>query len=181
MIFLPNKLERYVASLRISVGKMIEKNGYTEKNYEMLKKIHRAEAMFLTIPYPCDIKILLSSVLLKAYLKIGESFEFRVYVNQNYIINKKLLISLILSLCQKCKKIFISEFKNCLLIRADCKIESELTPIVKKLCGVTFYEIKGNSLNILIPVKATEKRDIYIKKDLEALQGPMSVINFYIR
>ncbi len=180
MIFLPNKLERYAAALRTSVGKMIEKNGYSKKNYETLKKIHRAEALFLSEALPCDIKNLLSSLLWNVYIKKKKCFEYSVAVNHNYLINKKLLIALILSLCINSEKILISEFKSKILIKAEGKITNSLQPLIKRLKALCFYEIKSGSLGILISAETTEKTDLFAKWDQEMLTGPMSCVNFYI-
>lgn len=180
MIFLPNKLERYTAALRIAVGKMIEKNGYSAKNYRMLKIIHRTEAMLLSEILPCDIQNLSSSLLWNVYLKKERNFSYSVLVNHNFLINKKLFISLILSLCANSKIIYIGEFKNKILICVKCKKTSEIIPLIKRLEALCFYEIKSGSLNILISAKATEKTDLFKKRDQEIFTGPMSCVNFYI-
>jgi len=181
LIFLPNKFERYTAALRNTMQKRILKQGITTKNLMLLQKIHRAEAFITDVKNPCNLKSYCSTVLSFVYIRkteLNQKFEFSISVLGNYIINKKLFLSLILTLASKSESLAIKTYKNYICIKSSHQKISETLSLIKKLDGIYFLELKTNQLNILIPAVKTEKEEI--KKDQESFLGPLSVINFYI-
>ena len=87
MIFLPNKFERFLAALRITVQNDILKNGITKNNLKSLEKINIAEALFYKdFKEPVDIEKLSFSLFcssLPLLLSQNKNPYFKINIYQH--------------------------------------------------------------------------------------------------
>ncbi|MBR4973095.1 MAG: hypothetical protein IKY45_01375 [Clostridia bacterium] len=180
---MPNKLERYTASLRNTVESLVIKNGITAKNRYMLMKIHRAEALYCDEVRPIDIYKFSNEILNWVFIKkteLAEKFIFSVEPFGNYIINIKAYLALLLSLSKKSSQINIKKYNNKILIKAYNADLIQNIFLIKKLGGIYFNETVNGVLYILIPATKTDKKSAKYKKDWTDLSNPLSVINCYL-
>lgn len=184
MIFLPNNFEIYCSRLRSTLQFLIIKNGYKPKYLENLKKIHRAEALFSDYKIPIELNFFNSELLKAVYLKKLEQkkpFGFKLKTNGTFLINKKLYISFLLSLCENSCCIKASVKKDSILIISKGEISSAAKKLLKSLNGYFFYNMKSNTVLAVIPADRTSKSPIKTKKDWEYLLNPLSAVNIYLK
>ncbi len=184
MIFLTNKFELYTAILRNTITKLILKNGIQKRHLKMLKKIHIAEALISEESAPLNIKKFSSEILTKVHIKKAENntfFKFQTDVTGNFIINKKAFLSLVLFLSRNSTFLNIKSFKNGIYIKCDIfNLSKDLKLLIKKLDATYFYDRKRDILSILFFPTATSKKSYITQKDRDILNGPLSVINYYL-
>ena len=107
-MFLPNKSERYTASLRNFIHNSTLKNGITKNKLLILKKILIAESKIHYNPIPTNIDFLSQKILLKTQffrLKNNEKFSFKTNLKGNFIICQKTFSYLLLAVCNNSQKI----------------------------------------------------------------------------
>lgn len=146
-------------------------------------KIHKAEALFSNLCEPCNIGEYSFEVLKAVFLKRLEQngdFRFKISQTGTFIINKKLFLSLILTLCKTTKKIEIGLAEERVFIKAR---QVQITDIQKYLKGINakcFYEIKSGNALIILTLTKTQKMPTQNEKDWEYILNPLSVVNIYL-
>lgn len=160
---------------------LIIKNGYKPNYIKNLMKIHRAEALFTEAAEPINIKEFSDEILKAVFIKKTENeqgFGFRVSAKGTFLINKKRITSLILSLCQKTRRIKIDLLNEKILITAS--VENYDLKLINKIGATHFYERKTKKLYILMTAPKTEKLPKDTEKDWEYILNPLSVVNIYL-
>lgn len=182
LIFLPNKFERYTAAIRNSIQIAALKNGITETQTSTLKKIYIAEAILSPCYQPIDLKELTFNLLMGAYIKLlSKDIKISplIRVNGTFIINKKLLICLLLSLCSISETIKISNYKQKIVILCNNDARN-FDFLINAIKGICFYELKTNASMIIIPAKRTEKKPLKTEREWEYIKDPFSPINIFL-
>ena len=160
---------------------LIIKNGYKAKYLKNLMKIHRAEALLSNATEPINIKEFTDEILKAVFIKKTEneqSFGFRVSATGNFLINKKLYTSLLLSLCCETDKVKVDLLNEKILITAS--VESFDLNLINAIGATHFYERKTKQLYILITAPKTNKTPKETEKDWEYILNPLSVVNIYL-
>lgn len=182
MIFLPNKFERFLAALRITIQNDILKNGITENNLKNLEKINIAEALFYKdFKEPVYIKELSFSLLcysLPLLLPQNKNPYLKIDIYSNFLINKKLLAILFLKLIKASKRIEIKNHKSKIMISALDINSNNFKKLVLALGGTYFYHNK--KIIIVIPADKTDKKANPIKKEWVSLDNPFSLVNIFL-
>lgn len=182
MIYLPNKFERYTASLRNYLQKQSLKYGVTPKILENMRKIYIAEAILYNyIKEPTDLLSLSSEILTAVYIKKCDKnlpFEFKIKIKGNFLISKKLYTSLILTLCQNAKKILIFSKNGKILIKAFGTEKKDFLPLAKVICASTFFELKSSTVLIVLDSIYTDKKEDDSIPNYTT--DPFSVVNFFV-
>jgi len=183
LIFLPNKFDIYCSALRNTMQNLILKNGYKKRYLCNLMKIHKAEALFSSYPEPCNIEQLSSEVLKAVFLKhLQQNISFRFKINKTgtFIIDKKLFLSLLLTLCKFAEKIEIGITNERLFIKSNPSKKPSIKKQLKKLNARCFYETKSRTALIILAPPKTQKPPIKTEKDWEYILNPLSVVNIYL-
>ena len=182
MIYLPNKFERYLASLRNYLQNRSLKYGITPHILENMRKIYTAEALLCgDFIEPVDIGKLSSQILSAVYIKSIEKnlpFEFKIDCKGNVLINKKLYTALLLNLCKKAEKITLISLNGQILIKARNANKKTAFSLSKALGGIIFFERKLKSFIIILSPTATDKKaenNIYFD-----LNNPFCEVNYFI-
>ena len=160
---------------------LIIKNGYKAKYLKNLMKIHRAEALLSNATEPINIKEFTDEILKAVFIKKTEneqSFGFRVSATGNFLINKKLYTSLLLSLCHETDRIKVDLLNEKILITAS--VGSFDLNLIKAIGATHFYERKTKQLYILITAPKTNKTPTETEKDWEYILNPLSIVNIYL-
>lgn len=182
MIFLPNKFERYTASLRNFIHKSALEKEISTKQITILKKILIAEAYANQNLMPTNISSFSYKILLKSYfigLEKNKNFKFIINLKGNFLICQKSYCLILLSLCKYSEYIEISDYKNSILIKAKNCIKKPNNLLFKKLKAKSFFEIKSKDLIINIPAEKTEKKEEPFNINL-SLNDPFSTINLFL-
>lgn len=185
MIFLPNKIERYIAALRLYLHQRILKNGVMEKHGPALRKIYIAEALLLNEnAVPINIQNLIYNLLDSVYIIKKEKeihFSFNLAPLKNSIIKQKVFTAFLLELCRISSEINISQFAGNIIIKCEGEIPEYCILLLKKLGGITFYERKTNRTICAIPVIETEKTPIKQYETTESyVLNPLSIVNIFL-
>ena len=180
MIFLPNKNERYLAVLRNYVQLNYLKNKNIKKCRNFIRLIDIAEALIENDLQPIFIEDFASDLLSCIYIEKNANFNFSIGSLGTFLIPKKAFTCLLLSICKNSDNISILSLDNKILIKSKTKFEKEYIPLIKKLFGIYFYEIKGGNLNIILNFAKTAKKSEYKKTDREKLLGPLSLTDCYL-
>lgn len=185
MIYLPNKFERYIASLRIYIQASIIKFGIKPKHIKQLKKIYIAEALvYSEFSIPVNLKYYLWNILTAVAFKKSQTylpFNFDIKINKNYIVDIKPLTTLILSLASSTDKIYINEKNGYIVINVKTDLKKHNRKIIEKLNGCVLYEIKEKISLVLIPLTATNKQVLCNNFEMEDfILNPLSQMNVFI-
>lgn len=183
MIFLPNKFERFLSALRVTVQNRILEKGITKKSIENLEKISLAEAIYYKdFKEPVDIFDFSLPLLISAFtVSLNErKIIFDITATGNYILNPKLFEILILSLCKTASKIKIETIRQKIIIKANTKKNKTIQKIINALNGICFYEDRKTTLFIALPFEKTDKKAIKIKREWEYLNDPFSLVNIFL-
>ena len=179
MIFLPNSFDRYLSSLRLYISHLILRDGLSKRNFEKLKKIYFAEALFYkNTRQNIDVNKLCYN-LLSAVKNLKPRFDFKITASQNILINEQLLINLLLSLATETDYLKIDITQKFLIIKTKSKIKTAL-PITRVLKSFTLYEIKQCETLIAIPIKITKEKSAPIDSEWEYTFNKFSVVNMYL-
>ncbi len=183
MIFLPNKLERYTAALRNSIQFLILKNGIKASYIKNISKIYTCEALFsYKEKIPVNIYKYCNKLLLSAHTKLlsyNKKLAFKITAKGNYLLNKKLLTVLLLTICQNGNNIEVFTFKGLLVLSAEIDNISRIKKVISALNGLFFYERKGRKLYILIKANLTDKKEFETKREW-AICDPLSPVNIFL-
>lgn len=183
MIFLPNKFERYTASIRSFIHKSALKNGISKKQISILKKILIAETLQNPELLPTDINILSYKILYLSYffyLGNGENFRFRINFNGTFLISQKAFSLLLLSVCNQSRNIEVLNIKNNICIKLkNCKDTPNHT-LLKHLNSIVYKEKKSGDLLISIPAEKTDKEALEAFDINLSLADPFSPINMFL-
>lgn len=182
MIFLPNKFERFLAALRITVQNDILKNGITKNNLKSLEKINIAEALFYKdFKEPVDIEKLSFSLFcssLPLLLSQNKYPYFKINISSNYLLNTKLFAFVFLILLKTAKSIEIKSRRAKIIISAlDINLKN-CKKLILALGGTYFYHNKR--IIIIIPADKTDKKANHIKKEWVSLDNPFSLVNIIL-
>ena len=179
MIFYPNKLERYTASLRLKYMSFILRNGIKNKYLRSIRKIYEFEALNFEENYmPYDLKAICRETLLASGLM--KQIDITVDIQNNYIFRKKIFTMLLLNICTVADKISIFEYGNRIMIRFNGEANRQIIRALNKLNGLLFKEIKQNINYCILNFPATNKQTEEIEGALSLFQNPLSVIHLYL-
>ena len=184
MTFLPNKITRYTACLRIYVSNSIVRNGLQKRHIKNLRKIYNTEALFCEEEStPINIEIFLSILLTSVSItkkEINSPFSFKIESKGNFLINVKTFCALILNLSRYNNFLNIS-IKNGMLLIKSSEVNKHSRCFIKKLKGNVYSELKRKNSLIVLPLFATDKsNDFPIKSVEEQLSNPFSPVNIFI-
>ncbi len=182
-MFLPNKYEHFAAALRNYVQNSILTEGLELKHLIQLKKIFEFESVFLyNEKLPCDVNQYVSKLLITVYSKLLEKnihLNFTVNIKNNYIINKKLFLCLMLNVVSVSNNIKIYELHGNIAIKA--KAENKLNQIIVNSIGAKmFYERKTNTFLIAFDAQPTAKLPLNNNNNEWDISDPFSPINLYL-
>ena len=178
MIVLPNSFERYLASLRNFVSLSILKHGLQQKHFEKLKKIYFAEAI-LNKKHPQSVDLFrLCFNLLSAVSTIKNKLNFCCEISNNYYINKKLFIFLLVKICESSNKIKLFSNDNFIIIIFNGQFKNS-KKILNLLNAIYLQEIKNRISLVAVPIVKTKEKSVYIESEWEYLFDKFSIINLY--
>ncbi|MBQ6825483.1 MAG: hypothetical protein IJP34_02345 [Clostridia bacterium] len=182
MIFLPNKFERYTASIRSFIHKSALKNGISRKQILILKKILIAESFQSSEPLPTDISLFSYKILYYSYfffLGNGKRFKFKINFNGNFLIPQKAFSFLLLSVCNESSDIEILNIKNTVCIKAKNCGDMPNSNLIWHLNATIYKDIKSGDLLISIPAEKTDKKEVEYDINL-SITDPFSPINIFL-
>lgn len=181
MIFLPNKFEKFCAALRNYTQIGILKNGMEKKYLKRLRKIHYAEAVFLSTEKPVEVallsRILLSYCHIKR-LRKNEVFHFLVLGNFKFILKERPYSALLLILSREVDFIKIVLKKSGISIFCN-SLPKETFKLIKTLGGIYLYEKKTKTAGIFIPAVLTDK-EILDNSYYQNLKDELCPVNLYL-
>ena len=182
MIILPNKYERLSSALRIFIHKNSIKNGISQKQIKNMRKIVIFEALYChKESLPVDITEHASKLLSLIYIRKLQNlktFSFSIDVKGTFMINPRLFSCLILSLCENCEKISISQQNKKIIITAKNPNKESLC-LAKAIKGLVLFEIKTKNLVIVFSPNTTDKKPIPCNLNLQSLINPFSAVNVF--
>ena len=153
MIVLPNRLEHYIAALRIYTSISVAKHGLKPRHIKNLAKIHLCEAFLFENQRQVTALKLLSHNLLSSVRTLKPEFNFSLEIYENVIINKPLYIILLILLSNDTDSLKIA-LKNGIIIKGNGKIKNS-NKIIFHLNGHSFFDIKTHNFLINLPCKTT--------------------------
>ncbi len=178
MIISTNRFASYLNNLRILTSLSILKHGLQTKHLKNLKKIYLAEAfLYKDFAEPINLK-LLSFNLLSSVRAVKENFTFNCSLYENYFLNKKLYVALLLLLSQNTNHLSIN-YKHGILIKGTGKINNALS-VIKQMKAHYFYEIKTQNYLIFLPTTSTRKPSVQIESEWHFLFDEFSVLNLFL-
>ena len=178
LIYYPKKVERLTASLRFLYHKFIIKNGIKNNYLKSLKKIYEFEAITNCEIAPIDIEKLCGEMLTAVFIKRGT--DFSIDTKNNYLINKKAFIALLMRLCVTTDFIEIFEFQNKLVLKGKFKTDNQINRLLIFLKGTILKDTKWPVYYIVFSFPITQKVSEDFEQAYYLLQNPLSVINLYL-
>ena len=183
-MFLPNKTERYLAALRETTSRFINKNGIKPKYLKMLKIIYETEAVLTEQnEKPIDISAAVHSLFTAVYLKKAaktQKFEFSVNADGNYILDKKIFTVILLKICSLTE--FIELFTSCgkIAVRFYGRAEKSTNRLLEKINATSLYECNTNCTVIVFNFTKTAKKTADFEGFYGHLENPFSAVNLYL-
>ena len=182
MIILPNKYERLASALRIFVHKNSLKKGVSAKQIKNMRKIVIFEALkchneLLPIDITEHASKLLSLIYIRK-LQNSKTFSFSIKTKGTFMINPRLFSCLILSLCENCEKIRISQLNEKIIITAKNPNKESLC-LAKAIKGLVLFERKTKNLSLVLSPDTTDKEPIPCGLDPQSLINPFSAVNVF--
>ena len=178
LIYYPNKFERYTAALRLLYQKLTTNNGIQLRYLNRLKKIYEFEAIQNIDITPINIEKLCGELLTAVLLK--KKFDFYIKVENNYLLNKKAFISIILNICNQTNYMQILSIQQKLVIKAKFKTSKTIIRLLKVINGLIFKEIKSEYTYLVLNIPMTQKETKDFEKAYYLVQNPLSVVNLYL-
>ncbi len=178
MIYYPKKVERLTASLRFLYHKLISKNGIKNNYLKSLKKIYEFEAINNREIKPINPEKLCGEILTALFIK--REIDFLIDTKNNYLINKKAFIALLMNLCGTTNYIEIIELQNKLVLKGKFNINKRVKRLLNFLKGTLFKDTKSDVYYLLLNFPKTQKESEDFEQAYYLLQNPLSVINLYL-
>ena len=181
-MFLPNKYERFTAALRNYLQNTMLAKGLDKKHLSRLKKIFEFESIFLSNEnFPCDINHYVTRLLIAAYSKQLENnmrLNFSVEIKNNYIMNFKSFMCLVLNIIAVSNNIRIFDLPGYIAIKAETYKQLNKA-VIYSIGAKMFYELKNKTVLIVVKVQPTSKKSININENFD-ISDPFSPINLYL-
>ena len=179
MIVLPNRLEHYIAALRIYTSISVAKHGLKPRHIKNLAKIHLCEAFLFENQRQVTALKLLSHNMLSSVRTLKPEFNFSLEIYENVIINKPLYIVLLILLSNDTDSLKIA-LKNGIIIKGRGEIKNSLS-VIKHLKGLSLFEVKTKEYLIFLPCEKTEKPPISTESQWHFLYDRFSPLKLFLK